>query len=60
VTSFQKDYGVQTYLRHDPAPHLRFSNTWEPPRHSRLEVWVARAVWVAIGLLFILVESLSK
>jgi hypothetical protein len=39
---------------------LRFSNTWEPPRHSRLEVWVARAVWVAIGLLFILVESLSK
>jgi hypothetical protein len=59
LPQFAKDYGVQQYAHHDPAPSLPFSNSWEPPRYTRLEVWTVRALWVVVVAAMVAAEVLS-
>jgi hypothetical protein len=59
VPQFAKDYGVQQYANHDPAPHLSFSNSWEPPRHTRAEKWIVRTLWVVTVAAMVAAEVLS-
>ena len=53
---FMKHYGVQKYANHDPAPHLRFENSWEPPRYTSTEKWLFRILWVLIFLTLVWME----
>jgi hypothetical protein len=59
LPQFAKGYGVQQYARHDPAPHLSFSNSWEPPRYTRAEVWTVRVLWVVTVAAMVAAEVLS-
>jgi hypothetical protein len=48
VPQFARDYGVQQYAHHDPAPSLPFSNSWEPPKHSMVEKIITYILWVVV------------
>jgi hypothetical protein len=56
---FARDYGVQQYAHHDPAPRLPFDNAWEPPRSSRGEKVIWGVVLVACVVAVAAVEVLS-